>query len=56
MLIFNKLIGVFAILVGFWFLKYFPDISGYQKREMTMTGILIGIILLLIGIGLLVFG
>jgi hypothetical protein len=51
-----KIFGLLMIIVGFLILKYFPDISGYQKKEMTMTGILIGVILFLVGIGLIIFG
>jgi len=55
-MIVNKIIGLALIVLGFWIVKYFPDIMSYQRKEMTLTGILIGIILLLVGIGLLLFG
>jgi hypothetical protein len=51
-----RFFGVLLIFVGFLILKYFPDISGYQKKEMTLSGILIGIVIILIGIGLIIFG
>jgi len=52
----NKIIGLALIILGFWIVKYFPDIMTYQRKEMTLAGILIGIIFLLTGIGLLIFG
>jgi len=55
-MIINKIIGLAFIILGFWIVKYFPDIMSYQRKEMTLTGILIGIVLLLVGIGLLIFG
>jgi len=51
-----KIIGLILLAIGFLILKYFPDISSYQKNEMTLSGILIGILFALIGIGLLIFG
>jgi hypothetical protein len=56
MTILHKAAGIVLIIVGFWFLKYFPDMSDYQRKEMTMTGILMGITFFLVGIGLLIFG
>jgi len=52
----NKIIGLILTIIGFLILKYFPDISSYQKEGMTLSGILIGVIIILIGIGLLIFG
>jgi len=51
-----KFFGVLLLFVGFLVLKYFPDVSTYQKKGMTLSGILIGIIFFLIGIGLIIFG
>jgi hypothetical protein len=51
-----KIFGLLMIIVGFLLLKYFPDIHHYQRSEMTMTGILIGAVLFLVGIGLVIFG
>jgi len=52
----GKLIGLILMGMGFLITKYFPDINRYQRAEMTLAGILIGIFSFLIGIGLLVFG
>jgi len=52
----NKIIGFVLAFVGFLVLKYFPGVSDYQRRGHTLSGILIGIILILIGIGLILFG
>ncbi len=51
-----KIIGLIIAFVGFLMLKYFPDISDYQKKGFTLSGILIGIILILVGVGLMLFG
>jgi len=51
-----KILGLIFLAIGFLVLKYFPDISDYQKKGMTLSGILIGILFALIGIGLLIFG
>ena len=52
----NKIIGLMLLLFGFWTLKYFPDNRRFQREEMTFTGIMIGIVMFLIGLGLLIFG
>jgi hypothetical protein len=52
----TRVIGLLLAVIGFLILKYFPSITSHQKSEMTMTGILIGVILILIGIGLMIFG
>jgi len=52
----NKIIGIILIIIGLFILKFFPDMSDYQKKGMTLTGILIAIFLILVGIGLLIFG
>jgi len=52
----GKVIGFILAVVGFLILKFFPDISGYQKEGMTLSGILIGVIIILIGVGLLILG
>ena len=51
-----KVFGLVMIFLGFLALKYFPDISDYQKKGMTLSGILVGIILSIIGIILLIVG
>ncbi|NIM47172.1 MAG: hypothetical protein GTN40_03375 [Candidatus Aenigmarchaeota archaeon] len=52
----NRIIGLILAFVGFLILKYFPGVSDYQQRGHTLSGILLGIILILIGVGLMLFG
>jgi len=51
-----KLLGLILAILGFLILKYFPDMKNYQNEGFTFTGILIGVLFILIGIGLLIFG
>ncbi|MFH1474075.1 MAG: hypothetical protein ABIE55_04270 [Candidatus Aenigmatarchaeota archaeon] len=51
-----KILGLLMIIVGFLILKYFPDMERYQRGGFTMSGILIGLVMLLVGIGLIIFG
>jgi hypothetical protein len=51
-----KILGLFLLLIGAAILKYFPDVTTYQHEGMTMSGILIGVIFLLAGILLMIFG
>ena len=51
-----KIIGLILIIIGVFILKFFPDMSEYQRKGMTLSGILIAIFLILVGIGLLIFG
>jgi len=51
-----KIIGFILAFVGFLMLKYFPGASEHQKKGFTLSGILIGIILILVGVGLMLFG
>jgi len=46
----KKILGGLLILGGLFLLIGFPWVTKYQPEEMGKTGILIGIILLLIGI------
>jgi hypothetical protein len=55
-MVMNKIIGIILLLLGFFTLRYFPDAVRYQRGEFTITGILIGVIMALVGIGLLIFG
>ena len=50
-----KIIGLILAFVGVLMLKYFPGISDHQAKGLTLTGILIGIILILVGAGLILF-
>jgi len=52
----NRILGIVILIIGFLILKYFPDMTRYQLKQMTFTGIFIGILLILIGIGLIIFG
>lgn len=49
----TQVIGLIMALVGFLILKYFPDVNDYQLRGVTLSGILIAIILILVGIYLI---
>jgi hypothetical protein len=51
-----KILGLVLAVLGFAVLKYFPDISSYQHGGMTLSGLLIGALLILAGIGLMIFG
>ena len=51
-----KIFGLLLIILGFFILKYFPDTTTYQRGEMTMLGILVGIVFFLVGILLIIFG
>jgi len=51
-----KIIGLILAVIGFLILKYFPDVTTYQDRGTTLSGLLIGIIFILVGIGLVIFG
>ena len=51
-----KILGLIAVFLGVLVLKYFPDMSDYQKKQMTMSGILIGIILCIAGAIMIIFG
>jgi hypothetical protein len=51
-----KIFGLFLAVFGFLILKFFPDMGSYQHSGMTLSAILIGVVLILVGIGLLVFG
>jgi len=53
---FNKILGLILAVIGFIILKYFPDIAYYQHKSMTLSGILIAVLFILVGIGLLIFG
>ncbi len=50
-----RVIGLVLAFVGFLMIKYFPGVREHQRRGFTLSGILIGIILILIGIGLMFF-
>ncbi len=51
-----KIFGLLMVIVGFFILKYFPDMTRYQRNSFAMSGILIGVVMFLLGIGLLIFG
>ena len=51
-----KIIGFILAFVGALILKYFPGVGDYQAKEFTLTGILLGIVLILVGVGLILFG
>ncbi len=49
----NIIIGIILLVIGAFIIKEFPDISGYQRKEMTSAGIIFGVILALIGLVLI---
>ena len=51
-----KIFGLLAVFLGFLILKYFPDVSDFQKSQMTLFGVLIGVALSIAGIVMLIFG
>ena len=51
-----KILGLITIFIGFLVLKYFPGISDHQAKGMTLSGILIGAAISIIGIVMLIFG
>jgi len=51
-----KILGLILVIMGVAILKYFPDVTTYQHGGMTLSGILVGIVLILGGIALLIFG
>ena len=51
-----KILGLLVAFLGLLVLKYFPDISDYQKKSMLLSGILIGVIMIVLGIVMLIFG
>ena len=50
-----KIVGLILAFVGFLMLKYFPGISAHQEH-FSLSGIFVGIILILIGAGMIIFG
>lgn len=52
----TQVIGLILAIVGFLMLKYFPDQTDYQISGYTMSGILIAIILILVGVYLIFSG
>jgi hypothetical protein len=53
---FYKILGLILAVIGFLMLKFFPDVTTYQDKGLTASGLLIGILFILIGIGLVIFG
>jgi len=51
-----RILGLITVFLGFLILKFFPDISDYQNKGMTLLGILIGVILSIMGIIMIVVG
>jgi hypothetical protein len=51
-----KIFGLILAVIGFLILKFFPDIINYQSKPFTLSGILVAIVFILVGIGLLIFG
>jgi hypothetical protein len=51
-----KILGLFLLIIGVAIIKYFPDVETYQHEGFTLSGILVGVVLILVGVALLIFG
>ena len=51
-----RVVGLILAFIGVLMLKYFPGISEHQFGGFTLSGILIGVVLILVGIVLLFIG
>lgn len=51
-----RLLGIVLLAVGALLLRHFPDIGGYQRGEMLVAGLFVGVLLLVLGIALVIFG
>jgi hypothetical protein len=51
----TKVAGLILAALGIFLAFEFPDITEYQRAEMSKTGILVGLILVIIGVYLLIF-
>jgi len=51
-----KIVGLILAFFGILMLKYFPGIGDHQVEGFTLSGILIGVILILVGAILVIFG
>lgn len=50
-----KIIGFFLLVLGAFIIRYFPDVSDYQAPKMTVTGIWVGIILVIVGLVMIIY-
>jgi len=50
-----KLLGIALLLFGAWTLKWFP-MDTYQWKAMAKTGLLVGLLALVLGIILIIIG
>jgi hypothetical protein len=48
-----KALGLVLLLAGIFLVVFFPDIEDFQPLGMSKTGILLGIILLVVGVWLI---
>ena len=53
-IVLSKAVGMLLILAGIFLIIFFPDIAEAQPHEMSKTGIVLGIALIIVGILLLV--
>ena len=51
-----KLFGVALLLIGAWLFIIFPDIERYQTGKFVFTAQMIGLLLVLIGLAIAIFG
>lgn len=52
----RKWFGIILIAIGILIIIYFPQIGEYQSKGFTRAGLLIGVILIISGAILLIFG
>ena len=51
----QKVIGFILVLAGFWMVFKFPSAMDYQPEGMGLTGVLIGLVLLILGLYWFIF-
>lgn len=53
LMLLTKAIGLLLVLGGIFMMFFFPDIAEFQAHEMSKTGIVIGIIFIVLGVWLI---
>jgi hypothetical protein len=51
-----KLLGLLLMALGVLIIRYFPDITEYQRPEFLRAGLFLGAVLFVAGLALLIFG
>jgi len=49
-MVWNQILGVLSMLVGFFFMFVFPDWEILQPKAFTKTGMIIGLFFILLGV------